>query len=96
MGGNDSNKVSISTNSIQSLANLPLEQTVEKFWKTEYYGTKYKETSSTFSKEEKRVTQVLGMTLSFVNNHYSVKTLVEERPNVTNQQRKFSLHIYTH
>ena len=44
----------------------------------------------TFSKEERRVIQILGMTLSFEKSHYSGKTPVEERPTVTNQ------HVYSH
>ena len=91
LGRKYNNKVTISSNSFQSLANHWLQQTVEKFWETEWYRTNHKETSSTFSKDEQRAIQILGMTLSFENNHYSVKTLVEEPSLINNQNLAHTL-----
>ena len=51
--------------------------------------------SSTFSKKEQRAIQILIITMSFENNYYSVKTLAEEQPTVTNQQPNLSSHSCT-
>ena len=62
------------------LHNPPLNQIVEHFWETGLYGTKHTETSSSVSKELRAI-QTPERTVSFENNHYSVK----DQPTFANQ-----------
>ena len=86
MGGIDSKATQINSNRI-SVNNKNLENSIENFWKIDFYGTPKDSITSLLSRNEIKALGILEKTVTKIDGHYSLGLLWRDKfPNLPNNR----------
>ena len=86
MGGIDSKAPQINSNRI-SVNNKNLENSIESFWKIDFYGTSKDSNTSLLPQSEIKALAILEKTVTKIDGHYSLGLLWrDEFPNLPNNR----------